>query len=407
MNLPYPEEKIEKFEEIARVERFPAHFNSARSFYYQDEEVNLLDYYRVLIKRKWQISLLTLFCILLAFAVTLKMPEKYQAEVTLLPLLNGNNSSAGNLASQISALPLLGSSLGDLSKFGGGKSKELVNILKSRTLTEKVIRYFNLLPVLFSDQYDSETKSFHKKFLKGIPVSEDGVNKFKRKIAKIEEDKKTGLIKITVTMTDSRLAAQVANRMIGELQDFIENNSLTLAKRNRIFLEEQLVKTKPKLIEEGKELNQFYADNKISSIMSQLDVNVGSYQMAPRPLNEFREMLQGLQTEQHELEAKKEQTFVRKVPGQVYLQFLQLNRELLAKTYALLMQQYEFAKIEEAKEDLAFQVIDKAEVKIRPSSPDLIMNLGIGVVGGLFFAVFIAFFREYIAKIKENESQKS
>jgi len=375
-------------------------------YYDEGEEVNLLDYWRVLMKHKWQIFLVTLLCAGLAFGATRIMPKKYKAEVTIMPLSSSGSGGLSGMASQMGSVPLLGGALGDLTKLGGGKSKELVNILKSRTLTEKIVLHFDLIKVLFADQYDPKTNSYFPKFMKPVPVLEDAVRKFKSRFAVVEEDKKTGLVKISVTTKDSDLSAKIANRMVAELQNFIENNSLTLSKRNRIFLEEQLVKNRAKLLEAGKELNQFYADNKISSVVPQLDVSVGSYQTIPKAFEEFNEEYKDLDAQQKVVEEKKNESFVKRVPGQVYLQFLTLNRELLAKSYALLTQQYELAKIDEAKEDLAFQVIDKAEVTIRQSSPNLILNMAIGIFGGFFFAVFLAFFREYISKMKEKEARK-
>lgn len=371
--------------------------------YVIEEEINLLDYWRVLQKRKWQIILVTLLCMVLAFAVTRMMPEKYKTEVTLMPLSSsGGGGLLSGLSSQLGALSSLGI-LGDMGKLGGGKSKELVNILKSRRLTAEVIQKFDLMKVFFAKQYDPTTNSYHKTFLKSVPVLEDAVNVFMKKYSKIEEDKKTGLIKIELTMKDPKLAAQVANYMVIELQNFIENNSLTIAKRNRTFIEEQLVKNRVKLLEAGKELNQFYSENKISSVVPLLDVNAGSYQTTPKTFEDFRREFESLEQRRQEAEEKKQQASVQKVPGQVYLQYLTLNREILVQAYTLLTQQYELAKIEEAKEDLAFQILDKAEVKVRPSSPSLVINMAIGTMGGFFLAVFLAFFREYISKLKVKE----
>lgn len=387
----------------APYQAVPPYWNSPQYENSAKDEVNLLDYWRIMMKAKWMILAVTLLCTALAFGVTRLMPIKYKAEVTLMPITSSGGGGLGALASQVGSLPMMGGALGDIGKLGGGKSKELLNILKSRTLTEKIIHHFDLMKVLFAKQYNPQTNTFFEgfpAFLKPVPVLEDGVSKFQKKVAKVEDEKKTGLLKISVSMKDPNLAAKVANRMVLELQDFIENNSLTVSKRNRVFLEEQLVKTRAKLLEAGKELNQFYASNKISSVVPQLDVEVGSYQTTPKAFEEFQDEFSDLSNQIKKTEEKKEKARVTQVPGQVYLQFLNLNRELLSKTYALLTQQYELAKIDEAKEDLAFQIIDKAEVKVRQDSPKLPINLAVGFLGGFSLAIFFAFFREYIEKLK-------
>ncbi|MFO1463706.1 MAG: Wzz/FepE/Etk N-terminal domain-containing protein [bacterium] len=399
MNHPQPTEKNYQpsYFEGAPPWNYPPQYSQA------EEDANLLDYWRVAVKRKWQILIVFLLCVGLSVLVTYVCPKKYRAEASIMPITSSGSGGMSGLMNQIGSMPLLGGALGDLGKLGGGKSKELVNILKSRTIAEKIINRFDLLKVIFAKQYDPQTKTFHEgfpAFLKPIPVLEDGVEKFSKKIAKVDEDKKTGLIKVQISMKDPVLAAKVTNQMIVELQDFIENNSLTVAKRNRIFLEEQLVKTRAKLLEAGKHLNQFYADNKISSVVPQVDVEVGSYQRAPKAFAEFEDEFTDLSNLQAAAEQKVEQAKVNNVPGQVYLQYLTLNRELLGKTYALLTQQYELAKIDEAKEDLAFQVIDKAEIKVRQYFPKIKEDLVAGVFGGIVIAFFFAFFCDYIEKLK-------
>jgi tyrosine-protein kinase Etk/Wzc len=374
----------------------------------QDEEASVLDYWRALAKRKWQILLFTVLGTALGLGSFFLMPRKFKVEVSLMTISSSGGGGLGGLASQVSSMPLMGGALGDLGKMGSGKSKELVNILKSRTLSEKIIQHFDLMKVLFAKQYDPKTNSYFPgfpAFLKPIPVMEDAVSKFQKKVVRVEEEKKSTLIKISVNMKDPALAAKVANRMVLELQDFIENNSLTISKRNRIFLEEQLVRTRVKLLEAGKELNQFYAENRISSVVPQIDVDVGTYQTTSKPFAEFQEEFDQLSEKEKEIAAKKEQARVSRVPGQIYLQFLTISRELQIKTYGLLTQQYELAKIEEAKEDLAFQVIDKAEVKVRPTSPKLIINLPAGIGGGLFLGVLVALLRDFIQKAKEKEAR--
>lgn len=367
----------------------------------EEQGASILDYVRAVWRHKWLILFLAFMGAALGYGITRVSPKKYRTDVSLMTLSSGGG--LGGLASQIGSMPMVGGALGDLGKVGGGKSKELVNILKSRTLAEKIIRHFDLMKVLYADQYDPKTDTYTPRFMKPVPILQDAIGKFQGTVIKVEEEKKTTLIRISVTLKDPALAAKIANRMVAELQDFIENNSLTISKRNRVFLEEQLVNTRVKLLESGKELNQFYADNKISSVVPQIDVNVGSFQTSTKPFAEFQDEFEKLNQQEADAAAKKQQARVDRVPGQVYLQFLTLSRELQVKTYGLLTQQYELAKIEEAKEDLAFQVIDKAQVRERASSPNLIVNVAGGLLFGFFLGVLIALLRDFIQKEKAKE----
>jgi len=60
---------------------------------------------------------------------------------------------------------------------------------------------------------------------------------------------------------------------------------------------------------------------------------------------------------------------VKKVPQQVYLQYLTLRHEILAKMSAVTAQQLELAKMEEAKDELKFQVVDPAIIPLTKCWP--------------------------------------
>jgi len=369
-----------------------------------EEEVNLIDYWRVIQKRKRFIIFFTCLCIFLTALISWMLPKKYKAEVSLMPIQS--NSSGGSLAALASSLPMVG----DLAGAGGmGKSGQLVNILKSRTVAERIVKHFELMHVFFGKSWDEKNKVWVPNWRGKIPVLEDAVNILKKKIIKIQDEKKTNLVRIEVVMKDSALATAVANRFIVELQDFITHNQLSVEKRNRIYVEEQLQKNKIELLEIGKKLNDFYGNNRISSAQPELDVNVGKITNPPLSFEEFRDELTTLSGKKEDLMQKlteeEKQGIVQKVPSQVYLQFITLQRDLLMRINVMLTQQYEMAKIDEAKEDLAFQVIDKAVLPIRPYSPDIKLNIAVAFIGGLFLSVFIAFFREYLEKMKQQSSK--
>lgn len=359
---------------------------------------HLLDFWKVFIKFKWVCVALFLLPILISFVVTLISPNKYTAEVSLYPV-SGNSGGSGlaGLASQFSSIPLIGSQLGSL---GGDKAKEIVSILKSRTLAEKAIQRYDLLKVLFPERWDAQLNQFEP----AAPPMESGVWKFHKYHYDVVYQKKTGLVNINVILEDPELAAKVANFMVLGLQDFISNHSLTVEKRNRIFVEEQLVKNRAKLLEAGVALNKFYGSDKISSVIPELDVMVGTYQIQPETFEGFRESLASLEQSQSDAEQRVQRARVENVPGRVYLEYLTLNRQLLAKVNALLTQQYEIAKIDEAKEDLAFQVIDWAVAKVNPSSPSLKINLALGLVLGLFLMLTFIFFKAYVIKLRGRGS---
>ena len=352
-----------------------------------DEEINLLDYWRVLMKRKWTVAFIVMVVSVSTVIYTLTITKTYKAEATIMPI---GGQKGGGLASLAAASMGLGGLLG-----GGGASStsaQLLAILNSRTLAEKIIEKYDLMKIFYPVKVDDPLK---------MPTMEDAVKILKSTIVS-SEDKKTQLIMLTVIDKDPEFAAKLVNDYINETGSFLNEGAFTAAKRNRIFIEAQLERNKAELLESGKELTTFYATNRISNVVPTVDVDVSMGGRGEDPSPE------ALQQQVEELKTKIEQTkVVRDVPQQVYLQYLTLRRELLGQVNSLLTQQYEMAKIDESKEDLNFQVIDWARVPVRKFKPKRSQIVMTAFVMSLFLAVFYAFFREYLQKMKEVEGAKS
>jgi capsule polysaccharide export protein KpsE/RkpR len=89
------------------------------------------------------------------------------------------------------------------------------------------------------------------------------------------------------------------------------------------------------------------------------------------------------------------------------LHYIRFKREAVTreKIFELLTQQYEMAKIEEAKEGITFQVIEPAippEKKIKPKRKLIVMVAGIT---SLFAGILFVLLLESLANLKEPEEQ--
>jgi capsule polysaccharide export protein KpsE/RkpR len=71
--------------------------------------------------------------------------------------------------------------------------------------------------------------------------------------------------------------------------------------------------------------------------------------------------------------------------------------------YTLLTQQYEQAKIAEARDTPVVQVLDKAVPAERKSRPRPFLNTAIAGTLSLFVAIFLAFFLEYLERMRVRE----
>lgn len=393
--------------------------------------INVLHLWQVIIA-KWKVVCAIVIVVSSVTAiVSLLLPKKYIATTIIMPINASNSVGLAALTGQLGGL----SSLMGLSGTGSSPLTQFMALLKTRTLAEQVIQSCNLLPVLFPKESD-----------RPLRVNEDAVKALLAQV-RFREEKKEGIITISAEFRDPKLAADVANEYVKGLQGFISENSFTVSKRNRIFIGKQLEDNKRALLEAGKEFNEFYGGNKVSSVESYVDVPVlggeGFKSVHPRvefsPIKDsnLHERLkvgfEQLRSKRADLEAtlrqpaggeaflldpttvlsdsaatvtngKNDEKVVRNVPQQVYLQYLTLHRGLLAQINALLIQQYEMAKISESKDELALQVIDTARIPERRSKPKRTSMVMTSFIISLLVSMFGVVLLDYIKQLRGGQS---
>ncbi len=333
---------------------------------------------------------------LLTILLTLTMPKFYKSTAVIMPI--GKSGGGGGMLAALASSGQLGglASMAGLGGAVGGQTpaQQFMALLRTRVLAEEIINKFNLIPIMFDGKVVDPNSS------KG-PKIEDGVKALASYVQFID-DKKGGTITITAEFKDPKLAADVANGYVEGLQKFINSNLLTVAKRNRIFIEKQLEYNKRALLEAGKELNEFYQGKKVSNVEGKVDVSVKNDDI-DSPQDEQKEkgdvglQLDVLKKQKSDLEEK---MMVRSVPQQVYLQYLGLRKTLLAQINGLLTSQYEMAKIEESKDEPAFETIDPAKVAERKSKPKRAQIVIMAFFASLFIGIFASFFMEYVTKLR-------
>ena len=379
----------------------------------REDEINLLDYWRVIIKR-WRIIALIFWASVIAAAiVSLLMTPIYQAKTTIMPVESSGGQVSAALRS-LESLPFVG---GMLPSVGGASASKLVAVLKSRTMAEDVIQALDLIKILFEEPQDEP------------PTLQDGVRSLSG-ITEITDDKK-GLISIAVEYKNPGIAADIANQFTVALKRFLNENALSMAKRNRIFIENQLKKVKKELHNAEEAMKNFQTDKKIIAMDAQTEASITAlaslkaqvtakevqlgvirqYATLSNPdvlrlKDELRELKKQLTMSESKGSNPEADAFpsLSEAP-ELGLQYIRFKRDAVThqKVYELLTQQYEIAKIEETKEDITFQVIDSAIPPDKRIKPKRRLNVMLAGVVSLFAGIFLVFFLEYLANVKERE----
>lgn len=182
------------------------------------EEKTILDYARILWRRKAMIVALVAVSVVGTMIVSLLMPKYYRSEAMILV----SAPETGGLGAALSSSPLAGALSGSLSGLSSPADKVLV-FLKSRTVAEMVIKRFDLLRVFNAGKWDAEKGAW--KDPAKPPLMEEAVKKLGKKVTAFRKSRE-GTIAISVEWKDPKLAAQIANYYVVALAEFMKDKSV-------------------------------------------------------------------------------------------------------------------------------------------------------------------------------------
>jgi capsule polysaccharide export protein KpsE/RkpR len=337
----------------------------------------------------------------LAMGIAILTPNEYTSTAQLMPLDPQAFSSASMLS------PLSGTASGLLSSGGGLMSQRTpggtaIGVLSSSAVEDDIINRLDLLHVYHQKLYEDA-----RKVLAGSSI--------------FDEDKKSGIITISVTDKDRYRSRDIAQAYVEELNKFANSLSTSAARRERIFLEERLSSIKDSLDVSSHTLSQFSSKNatvdpqkegeetveaaeklqgELISAQAQLSGLKATYSDDNVRVRAVRAQISELQTQLRKMSGmgedanattlKSDQLLpsVRQLPLLGYT-FYDLSREVKMQEtlYETLTKQYELAKVQEAKEIPPIKVLAQPDVPERKSSPHRFTMTLIGAMLSAFAGI--------------------
>lgn len=201
---------------------------------------------RETVRLLWSRRLLLACCALvlgIVAATTVQfLPREYEAKVLLVPVNTSEEGQLGGLSSLASQFGGL-ASLAGLSLEGNSKKAQFVAVLQSEALTQKYIADNNLLPVLYAKKWDPVGNRWRVTDQKKIPTLWQANRYFDKGVRTVATDQKTGLVTLTITWTNPRLAAQWANGLVKMANDYLRDKAIAESERNIAYLTDQATKT--------------------------------------------------------------------------------------------------------------------------------------------------------------------
>jgi tyrosine-protein kinase Etk/Wzc len=377
------------------------------------EEISLLELLVVIFERKRSIIWITALCSVVALIVSLILPRRYTATVTLLPPQQNSSVSAA-LSSQLS-------SLGGVAALAGGSlglknpNDLYVGMLKSRTVEDAMVQHFDLMKE-YRDRYPSDARKDFEKY------------------ATVDGSGKDGLIHISVEARSAQRSADLANGYVDQFRKLSEHLAITEASQRRLFFERQLEQAKDNLANSEEALKRTEQTTGIIQLDSQSRALIESAASLRAEIAAREVQIQGMQTyatkenadlvqAQKELESLRAQLaklggsessgsgelFLPK--GQVPQAGLEYVRKIRDVKYnetifEILARQFELAKLDEAKQGALVQVVDPAIPPDKKSFPRRALIVVGATVLGFFFAVFLALIQAALEYMKKDPEWK-
>jgi uncharacterized protein involved in exopolysaccharide biosynthesis len=170
--------------------------------------------------------------VVLAFTLT----PMYRSDVVISPA--DSSSGLGDLGQLGGLASLAGINIGGA---GGKKSEEALEYLRSHAFTAGFIQRHGLMPVLFAKKWDAVHKQWRD--AEDIPTIDEGVKKFSKKIRQVSEDKRTGIVTLSIIWSDRFAAAEWANAFIAEADMALRERAIAEQNRSVEYLKSEAAKT--------------------------------------------------------------------------------------------------------------------------------------------------------------------
>jgi len=342
--------------------------------------------------------------LLAATLIAFLIPKQYQAVTRLMPPDDQSGTSLAIMAALGGRISSSGSGGGGLGAVAGdllglkSSGALFTGILKSRTVQDHLITEFDLRKVYWRQAWETTRQKLADN-------------------TEIAEDRKSGILTIRVTDSSPQRAAALAQQYIAELNIVVNQLSTSSASRERIFLEERLSQVKVDLEAAEKDFSQYASktgavdvkeqvkatmgaaatlQGELIATQSQLEglrqiytdnnVRVRSLKARAAELQEQLKKIGGREDEANNDDSQDQSMYpsLRKLPllGVSYADLFR-NSRVQEAVFETLTQQYELAKVAEAKEIPSVKVLDPAEIPEKKSFPPRMLIMAFGMLFSL------------------------
>lgn len=226
-----------------------------------ESEIDIREFFRIIYLRKWIVVAITLLFSIAGVAFSLSLPNKYKSTVTLIPAAEDSVSSGlSGIAGQFGGLAALAG-----VNLGGSEIDKTTIALETLVSREFLFKFINdneFKAKIFaaekwdpksghltydSEIYDVEDNSWVREasFPKQSEPSLAEVYKmFLKELLSISQDKKTGLITLSVEHPSPIFAKEIVDGLVSSINKEMQSNSIIEANKSIDYLNKEIEKNK-------------------------------------------------------------------------------------------------------------------------------------------------------------------
>jgi uncharacterized protein involved in exopolysaccharide biosynthesis len=204
---------------------------------------------RLLWSQRRFIGKIAFISLILSVSVAFLIPKQYESKTLLMPPDQQSESGAAMMAAVLGkadGLSGLGANL-----LGMKTSGDLfIGVLRSRTIEDAIITKLDLRKVYGDRRWEDARRDLGKR-------------------TEISNDRKSGIIMITVTDRNPQRAANIAAEYVAQLNVIMTQLNTSSAHRERVFLEQRLIDVQKDLETSEKDFSEFASKNTALDVQTQ------------------------------------------------------------------------------------------------------------------------------------------
>lgn len=222
-----------------------------------DDEIDLKELFTIIWQGRRVISIISLSACLLAIIFALVTPNQYRAETIIAPA----KSNSSDLSSALNQLGGLASLAGiDLGDGQDSDTRIALEVMQSRSFIEQFIKQSSIIvEIMAAKDWDRDTKRLvidqkiynmqTRQWVRNPPSGRDLIPSLWEafevfsEILVISEDKKTGLVEVSIEYFSPYLAQQWVENYILAINLYLQQRKLVQIEKNIRYLQEQIATT--------------------------------------------------------------------------------------------------------------------------------------------------------------------